>query len=101
MTDIQVFAFIVLPALIAFLGYIAVRVFEHVHREDIRAAKAAVPLGNGSARTFSLIRADRSTHFKIVAAALVGAVIVFLVGVAARVVDQDFVHAWLKLTAPN
>ena len=43
MTDIQIFAFVILPALIALFGYIAVRVFEYVHRSDIRPRKAANP----------------------------------------------------------
>ncbi len=31
MTNIEVFAFVVLPAIIVVVGYVAVRVFEHVH----------------------------------------------------------------------
>jgi hypothetical protein len=37
--------------------------------------------------THSLIGADRTTHLKIVAVALAGAIVVILIGVTARVTD--------------
>ena len=37
--------------------------------------------------THSLIGADRTTHLKIVAVALAGAIVVILVGITARVTD--------------
>jgi hypothetical protein len=39
--------------------------------------------------THSLIGADRTTHFKIVAVALVGAIVLVMVGITARVTDAD------------
>ena len=39
--------------------------------------------------THSLIRADRGTHVKIVAVALVAAILVVVVGITARVADFD------------
>ena len=41
----------------------------------------------------SLISADRSTHLKIVAVALAGAIAVILVGITARVTDNGIVSA--------
>jgi hypothetical protein len=37
----------------------------------------------------SLIGADRSTHFKIVAVALVSAIVLVMVGITARVAETD------------
>jgi hypothetical protein len=39
--------------------------------------------------THSLIGADRTTHFKIVAVALFGAIVMVMVGITARVTDAD------------
>ena len=41
----------------------------------------------------SLIGADRTTHLKIVAVSLAGAIAVILVGITARVTDTDIASA--------
>ena len=50
--------------------------------------------------THSLIGADRSTHFKIVAVALVSAIVLVMVGVTARVTDADTATAQLRIDGP-
>jgi hypothetical protein len=50
--------------------------------------------------THSLIGADRSTHFKIVAVALVSAIVLVMVGVTARVADTDTATARLQADGP-
>jgi hypothetical protein len=50
--------------------------------------------------THSLIGADRSTHFKIVAVALVSAIVLVMVGVTARVADSDTTTARLQIEGP-
>jgi cytochrome oxidase Cu insertion factor (SCO1/SenC/PrrC family) len=46
--------------------------------------------------THSLIGADRSTHFKIVAVALVSAIVLVVVGITARVAETDTATARLE-----
>jgi hypothetical protein len=48
----------------------------------------------------SLIGADRSTHFKIVAVALVSAIVLVMVGITARVADSDTVTARIQVDGP-
>jgi cytochrome oxidase Cu insertion factor (SCO1/SenC/PrrC family) len=50
--------------------------------------------------THSLIGADRTTHFKIVAVALVSAIVLVMVGITARVVDSDTATARLQTDGP-
>ena len=50
--------------------------------------------------THSLIGADRSTHFKIVAVALVSAVVVVMVGITARVAETDAATARIQAEGP-
>ena len=50
--------------------------------------------------THSLIGADRTTHFKIVAVALVSAIVLVMVGITARVVDSDSATARLQSDGP-
>ncbi len=50
--------------------------------------------------THSLIGADRSTHLKIVAVALVSAIVLVMVGITARVVDSDIATARLQTDGP-
>ena len=50
--------------------------------------------------THSLIGADRSTHFKIVAVALVSVVVVVLVGITARVAETDTATARIQAEGP-
>ena len=50
--------------------------------------------------THSLIGADRTTHFKIVAVALVSAIVLVMVGVTARVADSDTTTARLQTDGP-
>jgi hypothetical protein len=50
--------------------------------------------------THSLIGADRSTHFKIVAVALVSAVVLVMVGITARVVETDSATARIQAEGP-
>ena len=50
--------------------------------------------------THSLIGADRSTHFKIVAVALVSAVVVVMVGITARVAETDTATARSQAEGP-
>jgi cytochrome oxidase Cu insertion factor (SCO1/SenC/PrrC family) len=50
--------------------------------------------------THSLIGADRTTHFKIVAVALVSAIVLVMVGITARVVDSDTATARLQSDGP-
>jgi hypothetical protein len=50
--------------------------------------------------THSLIGADRSTHFKIVAVALVGAVVLVMVGITARVAETDTATARIQAEGP-
>ncbi len=50
--------------------------------------------------THSLIGADRTTHFKIVAVALVSAIVLVMVGITARVVDSDIATARLQTDGP-
>lgn len=46
--------------------------------------------------THSLIGADRSTHFKILAVALVSAIVLVVVGITARVAETDTATARLQ-----
>jgi hypothetical protein len=48
----------------------------------------------------SLVTADRATHLKIVAVALVAAIAVVLVGIAARVTDMDSQTARISTHGP-
>jgi hypothetical protein len=48
----------------------------------------------------SLIGADRSTHFKIVAVALVSAIVLVVVGITARVTETDSASARLQAEGP-
>jgi hypothetical protein len=50
--------------------------------------------------THSLIGADRSTHFKIVAVALVSAIVLVTVGITARVTEADSTTARLQVDGP-
>ena len=50
--------------------------------------------------THSLIGADRATHLKIVAIALVSAIVLVLVGITARIADSDTAAAHLKAEGP-
>jgi hypothetical protein len=50
--------------------------------------------------THSLIGADRSTHFKIVAVALVSAIVLVVVGITARVAETDTATARLEAEGP-
>jgi len=50
--------------------------------------------------THSLIGADRSTHLKIVAVALVSAIVLVMVGVTARVTETDGTTARLEADGP-
>jgi hypothetical protein len=51
--------------------------------------------------THSLIGADRSTHFKIVAVALVSAIVLVMVGITARVAETtDAASARLQAEGP-
>ena len=48
----------------------------------------------------SLVTADRTTHLKIVAVALVSAIVLVMVGITARVVDSDIATARLQTDGP-
>ena len=50
--------------------------------------------------THSLIGADRTTHFKIVAVALVSAIVLVMVGITARVSETDTASARLQAEGP-
>ena len=50
--------------------------------------------------THSLIGADRSTHFKIGAVALVSAIVLVMVGITARVAESDTASARLQAEGP-
>jgi hypothetical protein len=50
--------------------------------------------------THSLIGADRTTHFKIVAVALVSAIVLVMVGITARVSESDTATARLQAEGP-
>jgi len=50
--------------------------------------------------THSLIGADRTTHFKIVAVALVSAIVLVMVGITARVAETDAATARLQAEGP-
>jgi cytochrome oxidase Cu insertion factor (SCO1/SenC/PrrC family) len=50
--------------------------------------------------THSLIGANRTTHFKIVAVALFGAIVLVMVGITARVTDADTATARLQTDGP-
>lgn len=50
--------------------------------------------------THSLIGADRSTHFKIVAVALLSAIVLVMVGITARVTETDTATARLQAEGP-
>jgi cytochrome oxidase Cu insertion factor (SCO1/SenC/PrrC family) len=50
--------------------------------------------------THSLIGADRTTHFKIVAVALVSAIVLVMVGITARVAETDTASARLQAEGP-
>jgi len=50
--------------------------------------------------THSLIGADRTTHFKIVAVALLSAIVLVMVGITARVTESDTTTARLQAEGP-
>ena len=50
--------------------------------------------------THSLIGADRTTHFKIVAVALLSAIVLVMVGITARVAETDTASARLQAEGP-
>jgi cytochrome oxidase Cu insertion factor (SCO1/SenC/PrrC family) len=50
--------------------------------------------------THSLIGADRTTHFKIVAVALLSAIVLVMVGITARVAESDTATARLQAEGP-
>ena len=50
--------------------------------------------------THSLIGADRTTHFKIVAVALVSAIVLVMVGITARVSESDTATARFQAEGP-
>jgi len=50
--------------------------------------------------THSLIGADRTTHFKIVAVALVSAIVLVMVGITARVADSETTTARIQVDGP-
>jgi len=50
--------------------------------------------------THSLIGADRTTHLKIVAVALVSAIVLVMVGITARVAETDTGTARLQAEGP-
>ena len=50
--------------------------------------------------THSLIGADRTTHFKIVAVALLSAIVLVMVGITARVTESDTATARLQAEGP-